>query len=340
MKSKVIIIAEAGVNHDGKLEQALQLVDAAAKAGADYIKFQVFNPSKLVSSTAAKAAYQAANTGKPEESQFEMLKSLAMGFDEFKLINEYCKEKQIGFLSSGFDKESILFIDGLGVDYHKIPSGEITNLPMLQLIGSLGRHILLSTGMATLYEIELALNILLQSGSSLNNITVLQCTTEYPAPFEEVNLNAMLTIHDAFNVNVGYSDHTPGIIIPIAAAALGACVIEKHFTLDRNLPGPDHKASLEPEEMEQMVDAIRKIEIALGDGIKVPGKTEQQNITIARRSIHLNKKVNKGHILTLQDLEMKRPGTGISPMLINEVTGRAVAVDLNEDTLLKWEHLQ
>ncbi|HAH57868.1 MAG: N-acetylneuraminate synthase [Lentimicrobiaceae bacterium] len=340
MNNKIIIIAEAGVNHDGKLKQALQLIDEAAISGADYIKFQTFNASKLVSASAAKAAYQSANTGKPDESQHSMLEALALDFDDFRTLNDYCLKKHIGFLSSGFDHESILFIDSLGVDYHKIPSGEITNLPMLQLIGSLGRKVLLSTGMATLHETELALNILFESGTPKDNITVLQCTTEYPAPYDEVNLNVMHTMREAFNVKIGYSDHTPGIVIPIAASAMGAAVIEKHFTLDRNLPGPDHKASLEPDELAEMVKAIRLVEQAMGDGIKVPGKAEQKNILVARRSIHLSKKVSSGHELTASDLVMKRPGHGISPMKINDVIGRKVAMDLNEDTLLMWEHLQ
>jgi len=339
MKNKIIIIAEAGVNHDGKLKQALQLIDEAARSGADYIKFQTFNASKLVSASAAKAAYQSANTGKPDESQHSMLEALALGFDDFRTLNDYCKRKHIGFLSSGFDKESILFIDSLEVDYHKIPSGEITNLPMLQLIGSLGRRVLLSTGMATLHEIEVALNILRESGTPMEKTIVLQCTTEYPAPFDEVNLNVMHTIREAFNVEIGYSDHTPGIVIPIAASALGAAVIEKHFTLDRNLSGPDHKASLEPDELAEMVKAIRMVELALGDGIKVPGRAEQKNILVARRSIHLSRKVSRGQELTVSDLVMKRPGHGISPMRIHEVIGRKVAVDLNEDTLLTWEQL-
>ena len=339
MEEKIIIIAEAGVNHDGKLKQALQLIDEAAKSGADYIKFQTFNASKLVSASAAKAAYQSTNTGKPDESQHSMLEALALGFDDFRTLNDYCKEKQIGFLSSGFDHESILFIDSLEVDYHKVPSGEITNLPMLQLIGSLGRKVLLSTGMATLNEIEVALNILRESGTPLDKITVLQCTTEYPAPYDEVNLRVMQTIHEAFKVEIGYSDHTPGIIIPVAAVAMGARVIEKHFTLDCNLPGPDHKASLEPDELFEMVKAIRMVEQALGDGIKIPGKAEQKNIMVARRSIHLSQKVSRGQELTESDLVMKRPGHGISPMRINEVIGRKVTMDLNEDTLLTWEHL-
>lgn len=339
MEEKIIIIAEAGVNHDGKLKQALQLIDEAAKSGADYIKFQTFNASKLVSASAAKAAYQSANTGKPDESQHSMLEALALGFDDFRTLNDYCREKQIGFLSSGFDHESILFIDSLNVDYHKIPSGEITNLPMLRLIGSLGRKVLLSTGMSTLQEIEVALNILRESGTPIEMITVLQCTTEYPAPYDEVNLRVMQTIHEAFKVKIGYSDHTPGIIIPVAASAMGAKVIEKHFTLDCKLPGPDHKASLEPDELTEMVKAIRMVELALGDGIKVPGKAEQKNIQVARRSIHLSRNVSRGHELTESDLVMKRPGHGISPMQINEVIGRKVAQDLNEDTLLTWEHL-
>jgi N-acetylneuraminate synthase/N,N'-diacetyllegionaminate synthase len=337
--NKVIIIAEAGVNHNGDIELAYKLIDLAAESGADYVKFQLFNASKLVSAKAPKAEYQMKNEGDDDSSQLQMLEKLALTHHDFRQLADYCKKKGIGFLSTGFDEESVLLIDSLGVDYHKIPSGEITNLPYLRLIGSLRKPIILSTGMATLDETARALEVLYQEGVKPESVTLLHCTTEYPAPVEEVNLNAMLTMGKAFGVKTGYSDHTPGIEIPVAAVAMGACVIEKHFTSNRNLPGPDHQASLEPAELTLMVSSIRNVTMALGDGIKRPSASELKNINIARRSIHLAETLSSGHLIIEKDLIMKRPGNGISPMMITQVIGKRLNKNLEKDTLLTWEDL-
>jgi len=339
VNSKVIIIAEAGVNHNGDIKIAFQLIDAAKEAGADYVKFQTFIPELLVSKDALKADYQQQNTGN-QGTQQEMLKKLALTYDQFDELFNYCKAVGIGFLSTGFDDKSIRFIDSLNVDFHKVPSGEITNLPYLRLIGSLGKRILLSTGMATLAEVKDAIRILCEQKVTKDQITVLQCTTEYPAPYNEVNLLAILSMRQALGVNTGFSDHTAGIEIPIAAVALGATVIEKHFTLNRQLPGPDHKASLEPDELAAMVKAIRNVELAMGTGIKSPSFSESKNIRAARRSIHISHDLSMGHILREQDLIMKRPGDGISPMLISKVIGKTTKLNLVKDTLLTWEHLK
>lgn len=339
MNSKVKIIAEAGVNHNGDIKIAFQLIDAAKEAGADYVKFQTFIPELLVSKEARKADYQQQNTG-IEGTQQQMLKKLALTYDQFDELFNYCKTVGIGFLSTGFDEKSIRFIDSLKVDFHKIPSGEITNLPYLRLIGSLGKRILLSTGMATLDEVTDAINILYEQKVTKDQITVLQCTTEYPAPFNEVNLLAILSMSQSLGVKTGFSDHTSGIEIPIAAVALGATVIEKHFTLSRQLPGPDHKASLEPGELAAMVKAIRNVELAMGTGIKSPSLSESKNITAARRSIHLSNDLPMGHVLQEQDLIMKRPGDGISPMMLNKVIGKTIKYNLIKDTRLTWEHLK
>jgi len=336
---KVIIIAEAGVNHNGDPDLAQKLIDLAAEAGADYVKFQTFDASKLVTSVAPKADYQAKNTGDNQVSQQQMLEKLALSLVDFKILFDYCNEKKIGFLSTGFDDASVLFIDSLGVDFHKIPSGEITNLPYLRLVGSLGKPVIVSTGMATAEEIGKALDILYKQGLKPSQITLLHCTTEYPAPFEEVNLNAMLTMRKVFGLKTGYSDHTSGIEIPVAAVALGAMMIEKHFTTDRNLPGPDHKASLEPAELADMVRSIRNVEMAMGDGIKKPSASEIKNIVIARRSIHLAINLKANHCLTISDLIMKRPGDGISPMLIDQIVGKKLRNNLDKDAQLKWEDL-
>ena len=336
---KVIIIAEAGVNHNGNLTMAIDLIDKAAEAGADYVKFQTFIASKLVSSAAPKAEYQSRNTGDPSGSQQSMLEGLALTFPDFTLLAGHCREVGIGFLSTGFDEESVRYIDGLGVGFHKVPSGEITNLPYLRLIGSLGKPVIVSTGMATLEEVGQALEVLYQQGLAKKDITLLHCTTEYPAPPEEVNLKAMQTMREAFGLSVGYSDHTAGILIPVAAVAMGACVIEKHFTADRSLPGPDHKASLEPDELAEMVSHIRLVEKATGDGVKQPSPSEIKNIPIARRSIHLLRALPEGHLLAESDLIMKRPGTGISPMLIDQVIGKQLKQNLDKDTMISWENL-
>ena len=334
----IIVLAEAGVNHNGSLKRAFELVDIAAEAGADFVKFQSFKAEKLVSSVAKQADYQIKNTGE-EVGQLKMLRQLELSLEDHIKINEYCKKRRIQFLSSAFDIESIDMLLELGLNIWKIPSGEITNLPYLQKIGNLGQQVILSTGMSTLKEVEDAINALVQSGTKKNLITVLHCNTEYPTPIKDVNLNAMLTIQKAFGVSVGYSDHTLGMEVSIAAVALGAKVIEKHFTLDKSLPGPDHKASLDPEELKLMISSIRNVEIALGDGNKTISPSELRNLNKARKSIHLAVDVKKG--LNLQDdhIEMKRPGDGISPMEYQKVIGMTVTRDLKKDHQLKWEDL-
>jgi len=331
---KTFIIAEAGVNHNGSLELAKKLVDAAKEAGADAVKFQTFKAEKLISKYANKAEYQKRYT-KENESQLEMVKKLELSFEEFEEIFKYCNSKDISFLSSPFDLESIEFLANLGLEIFKIPSGEITNLPYLEKIGKLKKKIIISTGMAYLEEIEAALNILIQSGTKKEDIIVLHCNTEYPTPYEDVNLRAMLTIKKAFKIRIGYSDHTPGIEIPIAAVAMGAEVIEKHFTLDRNMEGPDHKASLEPVELANMVSAIRNIEKAMGDGIKKPSSSEMKNIIIARKSIVAAKRIKFGETFTEENLSVKRPGTGISPMQWHSVLGKQANRDYEEDEAIE-----
>lgn len=315
-----IIIAEAGVNHNGDLDTALRLVDAAVLAGADIVKFQTFKANSLVTLNADKAAYQKKTTD-ASESQFLMLKKLELTLDMHLKLIEYCRFKDIKFLSTPFDKDSVNLLSKLGQSLWKIPSGEITNLPYLRLIGSLGHSIILSTGMSNLGEVRDALSVLQKSGTSMSNITVLHCTTEYPAPLEEINLRSMLTIKEQLNVDVGYSDHTHGISIPIAACALGASVIEKHLTLDRNMPGPDHLASLEPEEFSQMVKAIREIETSLGNGVKQPTKSELKNMLTVRKSIVASTKIEIGDTFTPDNLCVKRPGTGTSPMMWDQIIG-------------------
>jgi N-acetylneuraminate synthase len=332
-----LIIAEAGVNHNGSLELAKKLIDAAVDAGVDYVKFQTFKAEKLVSKTAKKADYQIDNTGNKEESQFEMIKKLELDEEMHKILIAYCNEKNIKFLSTAFDLDSVDMLDELGIDLFKIPSGEITNLPYIKKLASKKKPIILSTGMSNLGEIEDTLNVLYENGVSRENITVLHCNTEYPTPMKDVNLNAMNTIEAAFKVKVGYSDHTLGIEIPIAAVAKGAVCIEKHFTLDRNMEGPDHRASLEPDELKQMVKSIRNIEKALGNGIKMASESEQKNIVIARKSIHVAEKLDKGHLITMENLEMKRPGSGISPMNLELVIGKRTTRNLEKDDLLTFK---
>ena len=326
------IIAEAGVNHNGSLELAKNLVDKAKEAGADCVKFQTFIANKIVSKNAAKADYQKKQT-ESAESQHEMLKKLELSFDDFIELNNYCKEIGIEFLSTAFDFESIDFLNQLGMQVWKIPSGEITNLPYLIKIAKLNKKVILSTGMSTMREIEDAVNILKDHGAS--ELIILHCTTEYPTPYEDVNLNAMLAIKEKFGYEVGYSDHTMGIEVPIAAVALGAKVIEKHFTLDRTMDGPDHKASLEPSELKTMVDAIRNIELSMGTGIKEPADSEKKNIAIARKSIVANQSIIKGDILTETNLTVKRPGEGISPMKWFEIIGTKAIRDFEEDELIE-----
>lgn len=331
---KTFIIAEAGVNHNGSIELAKKLVDVAVEAGADAVKFQTFKTENVVSKFAPKAEYQQKTTSK-DETQFEMIKKLELSFSDFEELKTYCDKKGIVFLSTPFDIESARFLKELGLEIFKIPSGEITNYPLLREIGSYGKKVILSTGMADLGEIEDALDVLIESGTKRENITVLHCNTEYPTPFEDANLKAMITIKEAFKVEVGYSDHTQGIELPIAAVALGAKVIEKHFTLDKNLPGPDHKASLEPHELKQMVQAIRNIEKALGDGIKKPSKSEIKNLPIARKSIVAKRSIKKGEIFTEENLTVKRPGNGISPMRWNEIIGKEAKKDFLEDDIIE-----
>jgi N,N'-diacetyllegionaminate synthase len=341
MSARVIIIAEAGVNHNGSLEMAKKLIDVAADAGADYVKFQTFKADKLVSRKAKKAEYQEKNINDGDDSQYNMLKKLELSDVMHTELIEYCTFRNIKFLSSGFDEESIDYLDSLGIDLFKIPSGEITNKPYLQHIARKGKAIVLSTGMADLEEIRDALNVMYAESLKPEQITILHCNTEYPTPMEDVNLLAMNTIREALDVSVGYSDHTCGIEVPIAAVALGAKVIEKHFTLDRSLPGPDHKASLEPEELKAMVDAIRNIEIAIsGSGEKIPSKSEFKNRDIARKSLHALHFIASGKQLSADDLVILRPGNGISPMQIEDVIGKITKFDLAESSILRWEDLK
>lgn len=339
--SKTIIIAEAGVNHNGDIELAKELIYVAANSGADYIKFQTFITELNISKTAKKADYQAVNTGDEGESQYEMVKKLELTFDDFSELQKVCRANQIGFLSTAFDHKSIAFIDSLNVDYLKIPSGEITNKPFLTALAKTKKPLIISTGMATLDEIEAAVSVLKNEGVSNDSMIVLHCNTEYPTPMKDVNLKAMLEIRDKLEVAVGYSDHTLGIEIPIAAVAMGATVIEKHFTLDRTMEGPDHAASLEPNELKQMVQSIRNVEAAIsGSGHKEPSPSEMKNIQVARKSIHMALDVPKGSILKEEDFLVLRPGTGISPMRIDELIGRKTARDLVSGELLKEDDLE
>ena len=331
---KTLIIAEAGVNHNGSLELAFELIDAASEAGADIVKFQTFKAENLVTKSAAKADYQLGTTN-VQETQFEMIKKLELSYDmHLKLISK-CKEKGIRFSSTGFDASSVDLLIELGVDFLKIPSGEITNLPYLRHVGSKGLPIILSTGMCTMQEVRNALEVLEEDGSKKSDITVLHCNTEYPTPMEDVNLLAMLSIEKELGVKVGYSDHTLGIEVPIAAAAMGATVIEKHFTLDRGMEGPDHAASLEPGELKKMVDSIRNIEKALGDREKKPSVSEKKNIAIARKSIVANKPIMIGEVFDEHNLTVKRPGTGISPMYWDNILGTKSKKMYNPDELIK-----
>ena len=326
----VFIIAEAGVNHNGSIELAFKLIDAAVESGADAVKFQTFKAENLVSKNTQKAEYQKQTTN-PLESQLDMLKKLELDVDVHKKLIKYCNAKGILFLSSPFDHDSIDLLNELGIEVFKIPSGEITNLPYLRRIGSLAKQVILSTGMSTLKEVGDALAILVDSGTKKENITVLHTNTMYPTPMEDVNLNAMKTIKKEFDVAVGYSDHTLGIEVDIAAVAMGASIVEKHFTIDKAKEGPDHKASLEPEELRAMVIAIRNVEKALGDGIKIPSGSEKPNIVVARKSILASQKIKKGDTLTEENIIVKRPGNGISPMKWDEVIGLVAAKDYQVD---------
>ena len=322
---RTFIIAEAGVNHNGSLKLAKQLVDKAVEAGVDCVKFQTFKAKNLVNKSARKADYQIKNTG-TKESQLEMLEKLSLSYENFAELKKYCELKNITFLSTPFDLESADFLNNIGMTIFKIPSGEITNLPYLRKISSFGKKVILSTGMSTLDEIQEALNVLKNC-----DVSLLHCTTEYPCPYDNVNMNAMLTIKKHFNLPVGYSDHTQGIEIPIMAVSMGAEIIEKHFTLDKTMEGPDHKASLEPDELKQMVLSIRNIEKAFGSGIKEPQESEKKNIEIARRSIVAKYAIKKGEQFSEDNLTCKRPATGISPMRWDEVIGTLASKDFSED---------
>lgn len=339
MNNGVIIIAEAGVNHNGSIELAYKMIDLAKEAGADYIKFQTAIPKLVYSANTPKAAYQIRNTGS-DEPQIKMAEKIHLPVTDYKALNEYCIKIGIKFLSTPFDHVSIEVLEELDMDYFKIPSGEITNLPYLKRIGSIGKPVIMSTGMAKLGEIEDALEVLQSCGLRKDQLTILHCNTEYPTPMVDVNLKAMHTMALAFGVKVGYSDHTEGIEVPIAAVALGATVIEKHFTLDKSMEGPDHKASLDPVELKNMVRTIRNIEIALGTGLKTPTESEKKNIDVARRSIHILNNLEAGHVLTPQDVIMKRPGDGISPMKIDAVIGKKLLRSMMDDEKLTWEDIK
>lgn len=338
--NRVIIIAEAGVNHNGDIKQAKKLIDAAVDAQADFVKFQSFKADKLVSQKAKKAAYQSKNMVDGDEGQYNMLKALELSHENHLELIEYCNNQGIKFLSTAFDIDGLDYLNSLELQAFKVPSGEITNYPYLKKLAGFKHSVILSTGMAVLGEIEAALSILTSEGLEREQITVLHCNTEYPTPMQDVNLKAMLTIQQALKVSVGYSDHTLGIEVPIAAVALGASVIEKHFTLDRNLPGPDHKASLEPDELKAMVTAIRNIEKAIGGhGRKEPTPSELPNKLIARKSIHLSKPATSGTLLSEEHLIPLRPGDGISPMEWKKVVGRKAARSLCEGQQLQWSDL-
>jgi len=336
MMKKVIVIAEAGVNHNGSLENAFKLIDAAVEAGVDYIKFQTFKAENLVVRSAKKAEYQIQNTGNSTDSQFQMLKKLELSRQDHELLIDYCQQKNIKFFSTAFDLESLEYLKDINLELVKIPSGEITNLPYLRKAAQLFKDVIISTGMCTMEDIEAAINVFLKEGISKNNITILHCNTEYPTPMNDVNLKAMLSIQQEFNTEIGYSDHTLGIEVPVAAVALGASVIEKHFTLDNTMEGPDHAASLEPGQLKEMVKAIRNIEEAIsGDGIKKPSASEIKNIEIARKSIVAAKTIKKGEVFNDENLTIKRPGTGISPMRWDEVIGKEAARDYSTDDFIE-----
>lgn len=332
--NKTFIIAEAGVNHNGSIDLAKKLIDVAYEAGVDAVKFQTFKASNLVSKNAKKAQYQKKNMNDGDDSQFNMLKKLELDINTHQELISYCNSKNIMFLSTPFDHDSIELLNGLGLEIFKIPSGEITNLPYLRHIGKLNKKVILSTGMTDIGEIEDALDILIEAGTKKENITVLHANTMYPTPMEDVNLIAMVTIANTFDIAYGYSDHTLGIEVPTAAIAMGASCIEKHFTLDKTMEGPDHKASLEPDELKAMVSAIRNIELALGSSVKKPSKSETPNIQIARKSIVAKSAIKKGDILSEENLTIKRPGTGMSPMRWDEIVGSVALKNYEVDELI------
>lgn len=338
IKNKIFIIAEAGVNHNGNINLAYKMVDEAKKAGVDCIKFQTFKTEKIIYKEAKKAEYQEKNT-ENKETQYEMLKKLELTYDEFKKLKKYCEEKEIMFLSTPDEEESLNFlIDELNMEIVKIGSGEITNYIYLEKIAQKNKPIILSTGMSTLGEVEKSLEIIRKYNNQ--KITLLHCTTNYPCPVEEVNLKAMLTLKEAFKLDIGYSDHTLGIEVPIAATALGATVIEKHFTLDKNLDGPDHKASLDSLELTKMVEAIRNIEKALGNGIKQPNSSENKIKEVVRRKIIIFKNLKKGHILKEEDLIFKRSNNGIEAEFYKIIIGKKIKRDLKEETIISWDDLE
>ena len=330
---KPIIIAEAGVNHNGSLKTALQMVDAAALAGADFVKFQTFKTDSLVTASVKTAEYQKANCN--ADTQRDMLRKLELPYSDFRILADHCREKGIGFLSTPIDKESIDFLSTLGMKYMKVPSGEITNLPYLRNIASTHTPVIISTGMSTLADVENALQVFYDAGYSRSDITLLHCTTQYPTPFSDVNLRAMLTLREAFGIATGYSDHTRGIEIPIAATALGATVIEKHFTLDTSMPGPDHAASLNPDELEEMVRRISHVSMALGSAVKRVTPSERKNMEAARKSIVAATDIKEGEFFTEDNLTVKRPGTGISPMRWDEIIGKASTRFYKADDLIQ-----
>ena len=332
--SRVIVIAEAGQNHNGKLKMAYKLIDVAKRCGADFVKFQTSIPKLHVSKFAKKANYQMKNW-KKKESQLQMLQKISLTYQDFKKIKKYCGKRKIEFISTPFDLKSIDFLKSLNMKYFKIPSGEITNLPYLIKIAKLKKKVILSTGMANLKEIKDAFNILISYGTKKKNITILQCNTEYPTPLRDANVRAMLTIKKIFKVNIGYSDHTEGIESSLAATALGAKILEKHITLNKKLPGPDHKASANPKDFRKMVEGIRKITVALGDGVKKVSSSEKKNLKIARTSIVAVKKIKKGEVFTNKNLAIKRPGNGISPMKFYKVVGKIAKKIFLEDEIIK-----
>ncbi len=331
--NKIIIIAEAGVNHNGNLAMAQEMVRVAKKCGADYVKFQTAVPELVISTIAPKAEYQKETTGN-EQSQLEMCKAIHLPLSDYEGLNNLCKKEGIGFMSTPFDLVSIDCLAALNMDYWKIPSGEITNLPYLRKIAKTGGKVILSTGMSTLNEVEDAVKVLTDNGLTRNDITLLHCTTQYPTPYEAVNLRAMEALRTLGCAGVGYSDHTVGIEVPIAAAAMGATVIEKHFTLDKNLPGPDHRASLDPAELSAMVKAVRNVEASLGNGVKAVADAERGNIEVARKSIVAARAIKKGELLTEENITVKRPGNGLSPMLWDSVIGTKATADFDYDALI------
>lgn len=339
--NKVIIIAEAGVNHNGDIQIAKKLIDAAVDAGVDYVKFQTFKADNLVSKSAKKATYQSVNINDGDDSQYTMLKNLELSHEDHLELMSYCSERNINFFSTAFDVEGVKYLNDLGLAFFKIPSGEITNYPYLKAVALCKKPVIMSTGMCSEKDIENALEVLAKFGLPKGMVSILHCNTEYPTPMKDVNLKAMLSIKEKFQTQVGYSDHTLGIEVPVAAVALGAQIIEKHFTLDKTLPGPDHVASLEPNELKEMVLAIRNIELATsGDGEKVPSESETKNTAIARKSIHLNKNLQRGHILTDDDLIPLRPGDGISPMEWEKIIGKKLVQDKIEFDKLSFSDIQ